>query len=210
MKTIKRIELFGNYSGKRKIIIDACQFMENEIEVMAIREGNVLVEDTELDCITVQTEAEALKTFDSLINKYAESLQKALYNAKMVEGGKYTLVYLNDFGFPVAQRITYHEMQLCTYVQYSDCVRLVFTPYRKRKMYAKTFYNTSLMIFEGWQDLKEEDIKNTISDNGKVKTTISKYGSFDAQYIDDLEKVFKNPVVIYKDYKQGVNGKMYA
>lgn len=72
-------------------------------------------------------------------------------------------------------------------------------------------YNTSLMIFEGWQDMKETDTKkNVISDNGTVKTTMSKYGCFDARYIDNLEKVFKHPVVVYKDYKQGVNGKSYA
>lgn len=36
--TTKKFELFGNYSGKRKIIIDAYQFAENEIEVMAMYE----------------------------------------------------------------------------------------------------------------------------------------------------------------------------
>lgn len=202
MKTIKYIELFGNYSGKRKIIIDACRLAENEIEVMAMYEGGY----DELDCITVQTGAEALKVFNELVSKYAEPLQKALYNARMVEGGKYTLVYINDFGFPVAQKITYHDMQLCTYAQYSDCVRLIFKPYRKKKI----FYHTSLMIFAGWQDMKDEDTKVVLKDNSDVRVTKSKYNCFDAQYIDDLEKVFKDPVVIYKDYKQGVNGKLYA
>ena len=42
------------------------------------------------------------------------------------------------------------------------------------------------------------------------KITKSKYGCFDSRYIDDLENCFKNPVVIFKNYKTGVNGKIYA
>jgi len=66
------------------------------------------------------------------------------------------------------------------------------------------------MIFEGWQDLKETDTKEVLKDDGNVKLVKSKYACFDSRYIDDLEKVFKNPVVIYKNYKTGVNGKLYA
>ena len=70
--------------------------------------------------------------------------------------------------------------------------------------------DNTMMIFEGWQDLKEEEIKETLEDNKNVKITKSKYGCFDSRYIDDLENCFKNPVVIFKNYKTGVNGKIYA
>ena len=52
----------------------------------------------ELESKTVSTEIEAIKVFDDLFMKYAEPLQKALYN-KLQEGKRYTLVYLNEFGF---------------------------------------------------------------------------------------------------------------
>ena len=206
MKTIRSIrheELKGGYTMGRKIIIDACEIF-GEFEVMAMYEGG-----EELDCKTVATETEAIETFNAMLLQYAEPLQKALYN-KLAEGEKYTLVYLNDFGFPVAQKITFHSMKCTTYAQYSDVVELVFTPYRKRNQVQKYFYNTSLMIFEGWQDLKEEDTKEILKDDENVKVTKSKYSCFDSRYIEDLEKVFKNPFVIHKDYKVGVNGKVYA
>lgn len=206
--TLKRIELNGGYSGKRKIIIDACELF-GKYEVMAMYEDNGLSTDDELACKTVATKEEALKAFDGMVLQYAGNLQKALYN-KLVEGEKYTLVYLNDFGFPVAQKIVFQSMELTTYAQYSDVVKMIFKPYRKRSLYQKYFYNNSLMIFEGWQDMKESDTMETLKDNESIKVTKSKYSCFDARYIEDLENIFKNPIVIYKNFKEGKNGKLYA
>lgn len=202
-RTIRHEELKGGYTMGKKIIIDACEIF-GEFEVMAMYEN-----DEELESKTVTTETEAIKVFDDLFMKYAEPLQCALYN-KLQPGKRYTLVYLNEFGFPVTQKITFHSMRTTTYAQYSDVMEMIFTPYRKRTQYRKFFYNCSMMIFEGWQDLKEEEVKETLEDNKNVKITKSKYGCFDRRYIDDLENCFKNPVVIYKDYKTGVNGKSYA
>lgn len=202
-RTIRHEELKGGYTMGKKTIIDACEIF-GEFEIMAMYE-----DDEELESKTVSTEIEAIKVFDDLFMKYAEPLQKALYN-KLQEGKRYTLVYLNEFGFPVAQKITFHSMKAKTYAQYSDVMEMIFTPYRKRTQYRKLFYNCSMMIFEGWQDLKEEEIKVTLEDNKNVKITKSKYGCFDSRYIDDLENCFNNPVVIYKDYKTGTNGKFYA
>lgn len=202
-RTIKHEELKGGYTMGRKIIIDSCEIF-GEFEIMAMYENG-----EELESRTVSTEIEAIKVFDNLLLKYAEPLQCALYN-KLQPGKKYTLVYLNEFGFPVAQKITFHSMRTTTYAQYSDVMEMIFTPYRKRTKYRKLIYNCSMMIFEGWQDLKEEEVKETLEDNKNVKITKSKYGCFDCRYIDDLENCFKNPVVIYKDYKTGVNGKIYA
>lgn len=202
-RTIRHEELKGGYTMGKKIIIDVCEIF-GEFEIMAMYEDG-----EELESRTVSTEIEAIKVFDNLLLKYAEPLQCALYN-KLQSGKKYTLVYLNEFGFPVAQKITFHSMRTTTYAQYSDVMEMIFTPYRKRSQYRKLLHNCSIMIFEGWQDLKEEKIKETLEDNKNVKITKSKYGCFDSRYIDDLENCFKNPVVIYKDYKTGVNGKIYA
>lgn len=202
-RTIRHEELKGGYTMGKKIIIDVCEIF-GEFEIMAMYEDG-----EELESRTVSTEIEAIKVFDNLLLKYAEPLQCALYN-KLQSGKKYTLVYLNEFGFPVAQKITFHSMRTTTYAQYSDVMEMIFTPYWKRSQYRKLFHNCSIMIFEGWQDLKEEKIKETLEDNKSVKITRSKYESFDSRYIDDLENCFKNPVVIYKNYRKGVNGKIYA
>ena len=196
-RTIRHEELKGGYSMGKKIIIDACEIF-GEFEVMAMYE-----DDEELESKTVTTEIEAIKVFYDLFMKYAEPLQCALYN-KLQEGKRYTLVHLNDFGFPVAQKITFHSMRTTTYAQYSDVMEMIFTPYRKRTQYRKLFYNCSMMIFEGWQDLKEEEIKVTLEDNKNVKITKSKYGCFDSRYIDDLENCFKNPVVIFNTINEQV------
>lgn len=203
VKTIKHEELKGGYSIGKKIIIDASEVF-GEFEVIAMDE-----EGEELECQTVNTEEEAGKVFDEMLLKYAEPFQKALYK-KLESGKKYTLVYLNEFGFPVAEKITFESMRYTTYAQYSDVVEMAFTPYRKRKMYTEFFYNCSLMIFAGWQDMKKEDTHETLKKNESMEITKSKYACFDSRYIEDLEKVFKNPIVIYKNYRSGVDGRIYA
>ena len=205
MNRIKHEEIGGNYTMRRKIIIDACEIEPAAFEVMAMYENG-----DEIESKTTNNEAEAIKIFNTIIQKYLEPLQKSIYNAGLKENEKYTIVYLNEFGFPVAQKITFHNFKLCTYAQYSDCVKMTFTPYRKRSKYYKFLYNQSFLILKGWHDLKESDIYTTLSEDDNIKTLKSKYHCFDARYIEDIAGKFKNPVVVYKDYKTGVNGKIYA
>ena len=195
---IRRVNAIG-----RKIIVSVAEIF-GEFEVMVMYEGG-----EEIESYTYETEENALIKYNEMVLKYANYLQKALYN-KLVEGEKYTLVYLNDFGFPVAVKMVFNSMKLTTYAQYSDAVEMIFKPYRKRNNVKKYFYNSSIMIFEGWQDMKEEDTNEVLKDNESVRVTKSKYACFDSRYIEDLEKVFKNSVVTYKNYKVGTNGRVYA
>ena len=204
---IRHEELGGGYTMRPKIILDAADLRSigGQYEVMALGQ-----EGEELEAVTAADEAAAITEFDKLVQKYAGPLQKAVNAAGLVPGHRYTLVYLNDFGFPVARKITYHSMRFKTYAQYSDVVELVFTPYRKRSKYSDLFYNYSLMIFDGWQEMDDGAINETLKDDGKVKVTRSKYTCFSANYIEDLEKAFKDPVMVYKNYRKGVNGKLYG
>lgn len=205
MRTIKHEEIGGGYTHARKIIIDACESSTGEFKAMALDEDG-----EELTGHKAHDEDSITEAFYNLINQYAEPLQKTVYCARLVPGGKYTLAYCNEFGFPVAQKITLDSVQLTSYAQFSDCVRLAFIPYCKRTKYTKTFYNTSLLIFEGWQDLPKNfgfTVKRETADCTMLK---SNYSCFDSHYIDDIEKILKNPVVVYKNYKTGVNGKIYA
>ena len=207
INSIRREEIGGGYTMQRKITLNAAdlRFIGGQFEVMAMDHNG-----DELDTITTSDEAAALVEFNGLVQKYAGPLQKALNAAGLIPGHRYTLVYLNEFGFPVAQKITYDSMSFTTYAQHSDVVELVFTPFRKRSKYSQRFYNCSLMIFDGWQDMNENDISETIREDEQIKVKKSKYSCFSASYIEDLEKVFERPVMIYKDYKRGVNGKLYA
>ena len=207
LNSIRHEEIGGGYTMQQEITLNAADLrpIGGRFEIVALdRDGD------ELDIATADSEAAALVEFDKLVQKYAGPLQKALNAAGLIPGHKYTLVYLNDFGFPVAQKITFDSMTFTTYAQHSDVVKLVFIPYRKRSKYSQRFYNSSLMIFDGWQDMDENAINETLKEDDKIKITKSKYSCFSASYIEDLEKVFKSPVMIYKDYKKGVNGKLYA
>lgn len=204
---IRHEELGGGYTMRPHVILDAADLRSigKQFEIVALdKDGE------ELEAVTADDEAAAVAEFNKLVQKYAEPFQRAMNAAGLRPGHRYTLVYLSEFGFPVADKVTYHSMRFRTYAQHSDVAELTVTRYRKRSRCSCLFYNCSLMIFEGWQDMDDSATKDVLKDDGTVKITKSKYTCFSASYIEDLEKVFVNPVMIYKDYKRGANGKMYG
>lgn len=205
--SIRREKIGGGYTMQREITLSAADLraIGGQFEVMALD-----ADGDNLESVTAADESAAITEFNKLVQKYAGPLQNALNAAGLLPGRRYTLVYFNDFGFPVAEKITFDSMAFTTYAQHSDVVKLIFTPYRKRTKYSRRFYNTSLLIFDGWQELNESAITVTLKDDGNVKITQSKYSCFSAKYIEDLEKLFEHPVMVYKNYKKGVNGKLYA
>ena len=120
-------------------------------------------------------------------------------------------MYLSEFGFPIAEKITFHGCTFTTYAQHADVVRLTYTPYRKRSTRSRLFCgSSSLLIFNGWQDLPETATHETLKEDEKIKITRSKYGCFSASYIEDAAALLKDPVLIFKSYQTGANGKIYA
>lgn len=204
---IRHEELGGGYTMRPHVILDAADLrpIGKQFEIVALdKDGE------ELEAVTAADEAAAIKEFDALVQKYAEPFQRAMNAAGLRPGHRYTLVYLSEFGFPVADKITFHSMRFRTYAQHSDVAELTVTRYRKRSRCSCLFHNQSLMIFDGWQDMDDSATKDILKDDGTVKITKSKYTCFSANYIEDLEKVFVNPVMIYKNYKRGKNGKLYG
>lgn len=201
-------EIGGGYTLRRKVIINAADLrpLGGQIEVAALIENG-----DELNHTTVTTEAAALTAFHSMVQQYAEPLQKAVDAAGLVPGRKYTLVYLSEFGFPIAEKITFHGYTLTTYAQHADVVRMNYTPYRKRSTRGRLFCgSSSLLIFNGWQELPETATHETLKEDEKVKITRSKHGCFSASYIEDAATLLKDPVMIFKRYQTGANGKVYA
>lgn len=201
-------EIGGGYTLRRKVIINAADLrpLGGQIEVAALIENG-----DELNRTTATTEAAALAAFHSMVQQYAEPLQKAVDAAGLIPGRKYTLVYLSEFGFPIAEKITFHGCTFTTYAQHADVVRLTYTPYRKRSPRGRLFCgSSSLLIFNGWQDLPEQATSETLKEDEKVKITRSKYGCFSASYIEEAAALLKDPVLIFKSYRTGANGKVYA
>ena len=206
MRTLYHQEIGGGYSNRRKIIVDAAEIRPEEFEIMALRAAD----GEELETVIVHNEVEAKKAYDEMLSHYLEPLQRAVFDGKLVPGEKYTLFHLGEFGFPIAWKITLLDYEYTTYAQYSDVVKLTFKMFRKRNTYQHYLHHESFAIFKGWQDLKKEDMVNVLSEENGVKTVMSKYSCFDSRYIEDGLSLLENPVVIYKNYKTGANGKIYA
>lgn len=141
----------------------------------------------------------------------AGELQKTVLSANMQQGKKYTLVYLNEFGFPVADRIVFHSFSICKYVQFTDAVKMTFKRYRKRSYDACFFYDQSIAIYEGWHELKKDDTYNKVKESDKVTTWKSKYSCFDAAFFTDMVARLGKPVAEYRNFKiRESDGKVFA
>ena len=207
IQSLYHAEIGGGYTMRRKVTINAADLRPfgGQIEVAAIDAAG-----DELFMTAVSTEAEALGAFNQLVQQYAEPFQKAITAAGLVPGHRYTLVHLGEFGFPIVEKITYHGMTLTTYAQHADVVRLIYTPFRCNSKRSRLFFGSSMLIFDGWQDLPRSVTEETLRDDAQVKITRSKYSCFSAHYIEDAAALLKNPVLIYKAYKTGTDGKIYA
>lgn len=205
MRRMYHQEIGGGHTVKHTIIVNAAEIAANEYEIMALRDDG-----EELECITLHNEAYVKQAFDDMLVRYLEPLQKAVFDAGLIPGGRYTLFYLNDFGFPVAQKITFECYKFTTFAQHSDVAILEFKPYRKQKSYRMTIYGRSFAIFKGWQDYSRESYTVTDKSSENIEYIRTKYACFDARFFDDGIKVLKDPVMIFKDYKTGVNGKIFA
>ena len=147
------------------------------------------------------TAEQAKAAYDALIQKYAEPLQRTIASADLRPGGRYTLVFHNEFGFPIAQRVTFWGYAMRTYAQHSDVVQLTVVYRREKTQWLKLFIGYEpLLIFKGWQELPESVVwrPTRLTRDGTMR--VSKYESFSNQYIEDALRVLKDPVVIYRSH----------
>ena len=80
-RQIKHIELFGGYTKKRKIIIDAAEVFPGEYSVMAMYENGEEIEEE-----ITHTGKEAIDFFYQMAEKYMEPLQRAVFTAGLERG----------------------------------------------------------------------------------------------------------------------------
>lgn len=197
MSSLYHAKLGGGYSQRREIIIDAAdmhEYGESGFEVAALtKDGD------ELDMERCDTAEQAKAAFDALIQKYAEPLQRTIASADLHPGGRYTLVYHNEFGFPVAQKVTFWGYAMRTYAQHSDVVQLTVAYRGGKTQWLKLFIGYEpLLIFRGWQKLPESALWDVKRSSGDTTMRVSKYESFSAQYIEDALHILKDPVAIYR------------
>ena len=197
MSSLYHAKLGGGYTQRREIIIDAAdmsEYGESSFEVAALTEDG-----DELDMERCDTAEQAKAAYDALIQKYAEPLQRTIASADLQPGGRYTLVYHNEFGFPVAQKVTFWGYAMRTYAQHSDVVQLTVAYRGGKTQWLKLFIGYEpLLIFRGWQELPESALWDVKGSSGDTTMRVSKYGSFSDQYIEDALHILKDPVVIYR------------
>lgn len=197
MSSLYHAKLGGGYTQRREIIIDAAdmsEYGESSFEVAALTEDG-----DELDMERCDTAEQAKAAFDALIQKYAEPLQRTIASADLQPGGRYTLVFHNEFGFPVAQKVTFWGYAMRTYAQHSDVVQLTVAYRGGKTQWLKLFIGYEpLLIFRGWQELPESALWDVKRSSGDTTMRVSKYGSFSDQYIEDALHILKDPVVIYR------------
>lgn len=197
MSSLYHAKLGGGYTQRREIIIDAAdmsEYGESGFEVAALTEDG-----DELDMERCDTAEQAKAAFDALIQKYAEPLQRTIASADLRPGGHYTLVFHNEFGFPVAQKVTFWGYAMRTYAQHSDVVQLTVAYRGGKTQWLKLFIGYEpLLIFRGWQELPESALWDVKRSSGDTTMRVSKYGSFSDQYIEDALHILKDPVVIYR------------
>lgn len=199
-------EIGGGYAVGPKIIVDTCEIKAGVYETMAMKEDGEEIESRRTSDVD-----KAEKDFYEILLKYSEPLQKAVVGAKMKYGKRYTLFRLSEFGFPMAYQFTYKGyLKLVTYAQYRDVVKFEVRPAGKRGDRSYMLYNCSFAIVEGWQDLPRDVIYNKVYSNAGAELYASKYACFDARYFEDIKKVLKNVLVVYENYRIGVDGRVYA
>lgn len=158
-----------------------------------------------------QMDSDDIETIRKYYVDHAEPFQKAVLSANLKCGRKYTLVYLSEFGFPVADKITFRDVTPCQYAQYTDAVRMVYRAARKRSDVAHYFYNCSIAIFEGWRDMDDKIGYEKVNETDNVITWKSKYTCFDASFFEDSIKSMGTPFFEYRNYKtRKTDGKVFA
>jgi len=154
-----------------------------------------------------EMELDIIEEFRKFYIDNAEPFQKAIIKANLIVGKKYTIVYMNEFGLPVADKIVFKGVSPCQYAQYTDAIKMTVRRARKRFDVYINFYDCSMAIYEGWHNLPEEVTHVKISENLRQ----SKYGCFDARYFEDCVNYFGEPVVEYKNFKvRESDGKTFA
>ena len=160
---------------------------------------------------TGEFDKEEFQAITEYYNETALPFQKAFMECGMQENGKYTLVYVDDFGFPVAHKITLKGFYICEYAQYKDAVKIIYRGKGQRTDREMTLYNKSIAIYKGWKDIPESITYETVKDDGYTIIRKSRYTGFDARYFTDCVQYLGNPLLIWENFKvRESDGRIFA
>ena len=185
----KRIarELIGANSDVNKLSQRVVDYVDN-IAIVSNRAFRQI-----LDAMTKQAYKEA--GIETLAEKVLNEDTKAAVK-NMKPGEKYTLFFMNDFGFPCSQKIRFHSYDIDKYAQYHTSIVIAFKCKGGRSIQSKRIYGRNkIYVFKGWVDVKDDMFVTMIS--SKYVNIKKTRRSFDEQYITDgLNSVDQKPIVL--------------
>ncbi|MCM3110003.1 SusD/RagB family nutrient-binding outer membrane lipoprotein [Lederbergia lenta] len=163
---------------------------------------------SELDKATAEIDNNILYKIESIIlrdmlRKYLltnSPLHSIAFTLNDMKGERVTIFKLGGFGFPVSIQVTMDSALVEKYAQYSDSLKIVHRPKRKRSLYSNRILpNESIIIYNGWIDIDLDSLTNNTLDSSEAVTVRqSKYMSFDNQYLTDILNYVKvDPIVKY-------------
>lgn len=181
-ETITELNIFNVNTWNDEQWILYKEAMKNKLKTNDFRLTKAIIQQ-------LPQELEELKILMYKLLVEVDGIQEQFKNAELVDGQKLTMYYISDFGGIVESRITYNSHENSKYAQYDNAVKLTFTPQGKRKQYYNYFYST-LLIFNGWQELPKTVLNNVSERNGFI-ITASKYDSCDRRQYDEILNHFE-------------------
>lgn len=140
----------------------------------------------DVEAIRALKDRDRLKS--ALYKLYAQlnSIQGKFKAAKLETGERVTLIFIDDWiGGVHLNRVTVDRVEYKPYAQYSDNVRLIFRPERKRNLYEQNIHG-DILVYKGWLPDLPDEVLYEITETPTVTVKKSKYMVFDHQQIDDV------------------------
>ena len=160
---------------------------------------------------TGEFDREEVEAMTEYYQATALPFQKAIMGCGLQQNEKYTLVYVDDFGFPVAHKIMLKGFCICEYAQYKDAAKIIYRGKGQRMDREMTLYNKSIAIYKGWKDIPESVTYETVRDNGFTVIRKSRYTGFDARYFTDCVQYLGNPLLLWENFKvRESDGRVFA
>lgn len=129
-----------------------------------------------------------LKTAMYKILTEVESIAEQFKNTNLEAGQRITIIKFSDFGMMSVQNVTFHSYEIGNYAQYSNSVKMMFKPHKKRGLYYRWLYN-EVLIYDGWLSLPDTVLFD-VTENDTFRTQKSKWLSFDNKQYDAILKHF--------------------
>jgi len=108
--------------------------------------------------------------------------------SKMEVGKKYTIAFMNDFGYCSCVQVKLTGVEARSYAQYNDALHLKFRKPRQKKDRGVILYSRkSFVIYDGWVDVDQNMWgESQVSESSQSVVTRAKYMSCDIRNLTDI------------------------